>query len=88
MGVYRDSQLGLCIDLRGPDGNVFYLLGIGKDLARQLGQTEEWKDAVEAAKIMGGNYMTMVNMFREFFPVVTLVGYEEIASVHEAVEED
>lgn len=77
MGVYRDSQLGLCIDLSGPDGNVFYLMGIGNDLARQLGQEEDWNEAMQAARLMGGNYNTMVNMFREFFPIITLIGYEE-----------
>jgi hypothetical protein len=85
MGLYRDSQLGLCIDLTGPDGNVFYLLGIGNDLAAQLGQKEEWKLAIKAAKLMGGNYMTMLNMFKEFFPIVTLIGYDEIAEAHSYV---
>jgi hypothetical protein len=80
--MYRDSTLGLCVDITGPDGNVFYLMGIGQDLAQQLGQKEEWKEAVEAAKLMGGNYITMVNMFREFFPIVTLVGYDEILERH------
>jgi len=83
--VYRDSRLGLCIDLLGPDGNVFALLGLGDDIAKQTDQTEEWKQAVEAVKLMGGNYMTMVNMFKEFFPVITLVGYEEVARVHKPV---
>ena len=85
--MYRDTQLGLCVDIRGPDGNVFYLLGIGNDLAAQLGQKEEWKDAVAAAKLMGGNYVTMLNMFKEFFPVVTLVGYDEIVEKYNYVEE-
>ena len=83
MGVYRDSQLGLCIDVRGPDGNVFYLLAVGNDIARQLGQTEEWKETIEAAKIMEANYETMLNIFRDFFPVITLIGYEEITNVQE-----
>lgn len=87
MGMYRDSQLGLCVDITGPDGNVFYLLGIGYDMAKQLGQKEEWNEAVEAVKLMDGNYMTMVHMFQEFFPVVTLVGYDEIAKAHDYVEE-
>jgi hypothetical protein len=82
MGMYRDSKLGLCIDLIGPDGNVFYLLAIGKDLAEQLGQKEEWDEAVKAVELMGGNYMSMVNMFNEFFPIVTLVGYDEVAARH------
>jgi len=84
MGMYRDSQLGPCVDITGPDGNIFYLLGIGDDLARQLDVVEDWRLAKEAVKLMDGNYMTMLNMFKEFFPVVTLVGYEEIRDAHEA----
>ena len=83
MGVYRDSQLGLCIDLRGPDGNVFYLLAIGRNLSKQLGNEEEWHEAVRAAKIMGGNYMTMVHLFRDFFPTITLIGLEDVCDVQE-----
>ena len=83
MGVYRDSQLGLCIDLRGPDGNVFYLLGVGNDLARQLGQTEEWRETIEAATIMEANYETMVNIFRDFFPIITFIGLEDVCDVQE-----
>lgn len=81
--MYRDSKLGLCLDLAGPEGNVFALLGIGDDLAKQLGKKEDWKEAVEAAKLMGGNYTTMVNLFREYFPMVTLINYEEVTSAQE-----
>ena len=84
--MYRDSKLGLCIDLLGPDGNVFALLGLGQDIAAQTGQKEEFKQAIEAVKLMGGSYLTMVHMFKEFFPVVTLIGLEEVERVHE--EED
>ena len=78
MGMYRDSRLGLCIDITGPDGNVFNLIAVGNDLAAQLDVKEEWKDSVKAAGIMGANYVVMLNLFREFFPIVTLVGYDEI----------
>ena len=83
MGMYRDSALGLCVDIRGPDGNVHNLLGIGFNLARELDKEDEWKTAIKAAKQMGGNYMTMVHLFQEFFPIVTLIGYEEIKDAHE-----
>ncbi len=85
--MYRDSQLGLCLDLRGPEGNVFCLLGIGNDLAKQIGREQEWKDSVEAAKLMGGEYMTMVNLFEMFFPVITLIGKEEISAIHDTANE-
>lgn len=87
MGMYRDSVLGLCIDITGPDGNVFYLLGIGDDLSRQLDCEADWKGAITAAKLMGGEYMTMVNLFRQFFPVVTLIGLEEISDIHNTHQE-
>ena len=85
--MYRDSQLGLCLDLTGPDGNVFALMGIGNDLARQLGCREEWKGALAAAKLMGAGYMTYVNLFEQFFPVVTLIGKEAISEVHELADD-
>lgn len=85
--MYRDTVLGPCIDIRGPDGNVFALLGMALDLARQLEIEEEWQEAVKAAQLMGGNYMTILNLFQEYFPVVTLVGYDEIAERHRDVEE-
>ena len=88
MAMYRDSVLGLCIDLTGPDGNVFELLGAGRNLARQLGKEDDWQEAVSAAVIMEAGYMTMVYLFRDFFPIVTLLGLEEIENVHRRVEED
>ena len=39
--MYRDSQHGLTIDLSGPDGNAFFLLGYAKKLARQLDKDPE-----------------------------------------------
>ena len=81
--MYRDSQLGLCLDLTGPDGNVFALWGIGDNLAKQLDTLDDWKGACEAARLMGGEYMTMVNLFKQFFPIVTLIGLEEISEIHD-----
>jgi len=79
MGMYRDSKLGLCIDITGPDGNIFVLWGYGLDLARQIDQEKEWAEAREAAKALNNDYRLQVNVFREFFQyVVTLIGYDEI----------
>lgn len=89
--MYRDSQLGLCLDLSGPDGNVFALWGHGDNLAKQLGTTEEWKGACEAARLMGASYPVYVRLFEQFFPIVTLLNKEVIfneASNEETVEED
>lgn len=82
MSMYKDSELGLCVDITGPDGNVFMLMWLGQSLARQLNQEAEWRGAVEAAKLMGGSYLTMVNLFASFFPIVTVVGLEQITETY------
>lgn len=85
--MYRDSQLGLCLDLAGPEGNVFALWGVGDNLAKQLGTLDDWRGAVEAAKLMGAEYMTFVHLFEQFFPVVTLINKEEIEHVYEVAQQ-
>lgn len=74
--MYRDSELGLCIDVAGPDGNVFNIWATGDMLAKQIGCLEEWRGAVEAAKLMEASYPTFLNMFETFFPIVTLINKE------------
>jgi len=68
--MYRDSQHGLTIDLSGPEGNAFYLIGQAKRLAKDLG-----KNGKEIAEeMMSGDYENVLNVFeREFGNVVTLV---------------
>ena len=60
---------GIEIDLTGPDGNAFVLIGTANNLAKQLGldgkkiQTE----------MMNGNYEHLIEVFdREFGSFVTL----------------
>ena len=69
MAMYRYSALGLCLDITGPDGS---------DLARQLDRETEWEETVEAAKALSSDYLLQLNVFKEFFPIVTLVGYDEV----------
>lgn len=87
MAVYRDSQLGLCLDIRGPDGNIFFILAAAENLASQIGNLEEWRTAVKAMRLMGANYMSHLFLFREFFPIITIIGWEEIAEIHGVVDE-
>lgn len=60
---------GIEIDLTGPHGNAFYLLGQAKRLAKQLG-----KDADTIKKeMMVGDYEYLLEVFeREFGEYVTL----------------
>lgn len=87
MGLYRDSQLGLCLDVTGPDGNIFFILAAAEGIAKQTGQLEDWRQGVEAIRLMGANYMSHLFLFREFFPIVTLIGFDEVAKLHGVCDE-
>lgn len=67
--MYRDSRLGLCIDLSGPDGNAFVLMGFAKDFCRQL--DKNFKQIQE--KMTSGDYNNLVAVFEKEFPMVTLL---------------
>jgi hypothetical protein len=57
------------IDLSGPQGNAYCLLGMVKQLAEQLGKDEK---AIQKA-MMSGDYKNLVQVFeREFGEFVTL----------------
>ena len=69
----KDKERGpIEIDLTGPEGNAFVLLGYAKRYAKQLG-----KNGVEAEAIVNemtsGNYENLLDVFdREFGDYVTL----------------
>ena len=51
------------IDLTGPDGNAFYLIGTAKNLAKQLGLDGK---AIQA-EMMAGDYENLINVFDKHF---------------------
>lgn len=51
------------IDLTGPDGNVFVLIGIGGRLCKQLGFNSE----MFSRRMMSGSYENAVATFEEYF---------------------
>ena len=65
----KKQKLGIEIDLTGPQGNVFFLIGTAKNLAKQLGL-----DGKEIqAKMMSGDYENLIEVFdREFGDFVIL----------------
>lgn len=69
MIVKKPKTNGITIDLTGPQGNAFYLLGTAKNLANQLGL-----DGVEIMEEMkSGDYDNLVNTFDKYFgSIVTL----------------
>jgi hypothetical protein len=59
----KEQKLGIEIDLTGPQGNVFFLIGTAKNLAKQLGLDGK---AIQA-EMMSGDYENAVNVFDENF---------------------
>ena len=69
MIVEKPKSNGITIDLTGPQGNAFYLLGTAKNIAKQLGLNEV--EIMEEMK--SGDYDHLVQTFDNYFgSVVTL----------------
>jgi len=65
----KKEKLGIEIDLTGPQGNVFFLIGTASNLAKQLGL-----DGARIKKeMMSSDYENAVNVFdKNFGSFVTL----------------
>ena len=59
----KKQSLGISIDLMGPDGNAFVLIGTAGKLAKQLGLD---KDAIQK-ELMAGDYENLVKVFDKHF---------------------
>lgn len=59
----RDEMPRLSIDLSGPEGNAFVLMGYASSLAKQLGL--DGKAITE--EMRSGNYDNLVNVFDKYF---------------------
>jgi hypothetical protein len=57
------QKSGIEIDLTGPNGNAFYLLGTAGNLAKQLGLNSKEIQA----EMMKGDYENLVNTFDKHF---------------------
>ncbi len=57
--IKSKKQTGIVIDLTGPDGNAFVLIGKAGNLAKQLGLN---KDAIQK-EMMKGDYENLVKVF-------------------------
>jgi hypothetical protein len=65
--MIRDKSYSpLVVDLTGPDGNAFVLMGLAQRLGRKLGME---KDEIEAllTKMRMGDYENLINTFDEAF---------------------
>ena len=59
----KKQKLGIEIDLTGPDGNAFVLIGMASNLARQLGLDSK----VIQAEMKAGDYENLVKVFDTHF---------------------
>ncbi len=59
----KKETFGIEIDLTGPNGNAFYLLGTAGNLAKQLGL--DGKSIKE--EMMKGDYENLINVFDKHF---------------------
>lgn len=59
----REEMPRLSIDLSGPDGNAFVLLGYARTLSKQLGLDN--KSISE--EMRSGDYENLVNVFDKYF---------------------
>lgn len=69
MILQKPKQTGITIDLTGPQGNAFYLLGTASNLAKQLGMNSE--EIIKEMK--SGDYENLLQVFDGYFgDIVTL----------------
>ena len=67
--LQKPKQTGITIDLTGPQGNAFYLLGTANNLAKQLGLNG--KEIMEEMK--SSDYENLLQVFdKNFGDIVTL----------------
>lgn len=59
----KKETSGIKIDLTGPDGNAFYLIGAAKNLAKQLGLDS--KPII--SEMIAGDYEELINAFDKHF---------------------
>ena len=70
MAILNKPQTrGIEIDLTGPQGNTFFLLGTAKNLARQL----DFNESFILNEMRSGDYENLIKVFDHYFgSVVTL----------------
>ena len=63
-------QTGLVIDLKGPAGNIFYLMGVCNRLVRELGLSEQLKREYEIEINSAEDYQSRLAIMQKWFGIV------------------
>jgi len=72
MILKKEKTKGIEIDLTGPQGNAYYLIGTAKRFGKQLDMSKSYIDDM-VKRMMCGDYENLVKVFEEEFgSVVTL----------------
>lgn len=67
MAIIKESRLDkIEIDIRGPDGNAWALMGHASRYGKQLGLTKEEISAI-TTEMMAGDYQHLLEVFDENF---------------------
>ena len=61
---------GLIIDLNGPAGNIFYLMGVCNRLVRELGLSARLKREYETEINSAGDYQSCLTVMQKWFGIV------------------
>ena len=61
---------GLIIDLNGPAGNIFYLMGMCNRLMRELGLSAQLKREYETEINSAGDYQSCLIIMQKWFGIV------------------
>ena len=68
----KQTKSEIVIDLTGPQGNAFFLLGTAKNFCNQLDMTEKNTQAI-LDEMKSGDYENLIQVFdREFGSIVIL----------------
>lgn len=63
-------QTCLVIDLNGPAGNIFYLMGVCNRLVRELGLSAQLKREYETEINSAGDYQSRLTVMQKWFGIV------------------
>ena len=63
MAIINKTPRRLVIDLTGPDGNAFYLLGLASNLGKQMGLSKQEIEEIQG-RMTSGDYEN--NLIEEF----------------------
>lgn len=68
----KESKKTIEIDLTGPEGNAFYILGLAKKLCRDFGMTSQYESQL-LDRMKSGDYENLIQEFdKSFGEVVTM----------------